>query len=198
LFFVSLLAFLGLALIAIIKYPGKDLDQDAFSMIHDYWCDLYKRETPSGKKNGGMLFAKLGTITAALSFGAFWTSAPMYFIEHKAMRIITQALGVLALSIAVFLFSGYHDTVISLGSLFGFLALFLFVISLKGQVDSSLFFLGIIVIVFLVACNILLLLPEFFFILPVFQKLAMCVAIIWTVLIAKLTLKLDLKKNLKH
>lgn len=192
LFFTSIIVFLCFAIIAMLKYPGRELGEESFDLLNHYWCDLYKGQTPSGKLNGAMLFAKLGTLSAAIGFSAFWIVTPMHYIPHKWRMIVTQVFGVAALALAAFLFTGYHDLIISVGSLFGFIALVSLVVGLRQHGLISLYWLGMIAILLLVLCNLVLLVPSLFFTLPALQKIALLLTMMWSVLVANQILKSDL------
>lgn len=183
-FFISLILFLGLATLAILKYPGKELGQESFDLVNDYWCDLFKNKTLSGKENGAKLYAKLATLISAIGFSTFWLAAPIYYIPNRIRRHVTQLFGVAALTLSAFLFTSYHDVIIPLGSLLGGIALVSLLVAIKEKGYASLFRMGILVILLLIACNLANVMPSLYFILPWLQKIALLVTIIWAVSIS--------------
>ncbi len=184
-FFAALIVAVVLATLAIIKYPGSTPGTVGFNFVSDYWCDLFKLQTPTGLSNPGMIFAKLATITAAFSFVCFWIAVPIQLIDNKREKIIAQTLAVPALIIGSFLFTGYHDKVILIGSILGFFAMLLLLKSLKENEHHKPYYLGVLAISLLVFCNALVYAPGGFGILAVTQKISCVVMILWMFLIAK-------------
>lgn len=187
LFYTLLLVFLSLAIIAMWKYPGKVADSDGFSIIWDYWCDLYKKETPAGKPNTGMLFAKLSTLAAAASFSFFWFVVPIPFVTHKGMRIMTSICGIGAILCCLFLFSGFHNIAIIIGSLLGVIAIFILCYYLRIA-NKRLYYFGLSVMACVALCNIILYTPIVDKVLPWLQKLAFLLTLVWSLLLSKVVL----------
>lgn len=184
LFYILLLVFLTLAAIAMWKYPGKTLDSDGFSLIWDYWCDLYRSETPAGNLNTGMLFAKLSTLAAAVSFSLFWLVIPGPFVTNKVLRIVTSICGTAAILCCLFLFSGFHNIAIIMGSMLGIVALLLLCYHLRIS-NKRLYYFGIAVITLVALCNIILYTPIVEYVLPWLQKLAFVLTLVWSILLSK-------------
>lgn len=184
LFFLCLILAFVLSYLAITKYPGKTIETVGFQLASDYWCDLYKRQTPSGKLNHGMLPAKLATIAGAFSFICFWIAIPWHIITYKTKRILTQSLGVSALLVGSFVFTSFHDYAIVIGTLLGFFAISLLIQSLRQCGKKKMAVYGIVVILLLIMCNVIMFLPFSDFVLPILQKISFGSTIIWTLMIA--------------
>lgn len=163
------------------------MDRTGFNFYTDYWCDLYKAKTPTGKTNPATLYAKLATIIGALSLIFFWLAIPGYFMKSLMKKTIAQTCGIAALVAASLLFTSFHDLVIPLGSGLGVVAIFLLMSSLRKW--KTLYRLGFSVIVLAFVCNSIMYTRIADLYLPVLQKIAFIVTVIWAILVARIVLK---------
>lgn len=187
LFYIGLFLAFIFSSVAFYSYPGKAMDITGFNFFKDYWCDLYKNETPTGIINPASFYAKLATVIGAVSLIFFWLAVPPYFIRSKPLKVISLLFGVAALVSAALLFSSFHDIVIPLGSALGLIAIFILLYSLRKW--KLLYSLGWSVIILGVTCNTIMYTRIADLYLPVLQKIAFIVTIIWAVLVAKTALR---------
>jgi len=166
-------------------------------MSTDYWCDLYTPITKVGKTNGGMLYAKLATLVAAFGYICFWIAIPIDYVRNTWQRIATQISGVISITLAAFLFTGFHDKVILIGSTLGVVACGLLLNSLFRMNEKKLFILGCVSVFLTFACNVLVFVDDRYIILPVLQKVAFLITFCWTLLLAFQATKNSRVKNQK-
>lgn len=171
------------------KYPGKTLESDGFSLICDYWCDLYKKETPAGKLNPGMLFAKLSTIAAAGSFSLFWIVIPRHYTSNKLLSILMSVCGISAILCSLLLFSGFHNIAIIIGSLLGTIAISVLLFALHKRGEARMFYLGLFALLLILSCNLILYTSVVDLILPILQKISFLFTIGLTVFLSARTLQ---------
>ena len=177
------------AYVSISKYPGKTINSSHFNIITDYWCDLYKVNTPTGKTNEGMIFAKLATVISAVGFGCFWIAIPQHFVKSLSKRLPIQIAGLLAMILGASIFTGFHNVVIIAGSITGIIAIGLLLINLKNQGETLLFNSGLLAIIIIIACNLILYMPVVDSMLPILQKISFLIVITWTFMLSFKVLK---------
>lgn len=111
---------------------------EGFSIIHNYWCNLFS-EGKNGNYNPSRPIALTAMFILCLSLSIFWyylprlftlkTTPKTSFLNIHIHQWITY-LGILGMSILLFLSTSYHDTAVNIGGLFANLALILSFIEL--------------------------------------------------------------------
>ncbi len=138
--------FVALYIVAALLYPGgSKLEKQAkgFSLLHNYWCDLFDRITPNGMVNPGRPVAIAAMLVLTASFGLLWYLLPRLFDWKSRRQKIIQSAGIGSMVITAFLFTSYHEAVINLGGLLGGLALTLTFIELYRAGKKRLFMVGV-------------------------------------------------------
>jgi hypothetical protein len=120
------LLFAVLYVLATLFYPGgSQIDKNAigFSWINNYWCNLLNEQAINGEDNPARPIALIGMLILCLTLSFFWYLFPKNVAVKKAVKQIIQISGVISMSIAMFLFTKFHDVVTNFASFFGVIAL---------------------------------------------------------------------------
>lgn len=121
----GIFVFVFLYVVATFYYPGgSNIDKTTagFDWLHNYWCDLTGQFAKNGKTNSARPIALTAMIILCSSLAVFWFYVPWLFRENKFNQIIRFA-GITSMTVVVFLFTGFHDTIINIAGTFGIAAL---------------------------------------------------------------------------
>ena len=178
---VGLLIFVLLYLISTLLYPGGstyDPSTAGFDWLQNYWCDLTCLVAKNGAPNTARPVALAAMIILCSSLAVFWFILPTLF-QNKPQYQVIRYTGILSMAIAVFMFTGYHDTVIHLGGLLAGVALVLTFVGLYEHSYYRLFWSGL-------CCLVLILFNYFIYetgtwltLLPIVQKITFGIVAVW-------------------
>ncbi len=182
----GILVFVLLYILAAGLYPGGSaLDKQAkgFSILHNYWCDLFDTVAHNGAINPARPIAIVAMLVLTASFALLWYLLPRLFMVKNTRQRIIQYTGVTSMIIAAFLFTHYHEAVIHLAGVVGGVALTLTFIELYRANQKGALILGLLCLVmsginyFVYETGIGL------FLLASTQKLTFLVFFVWAALI---------------
>ena len=103
-------------------YPGgsqADLNTSGFDWVNNYWCNLMNEVGMNGRRNPARPFAITATITICFSLMFFIFQFAKAFSKNKIWRKSIQFSGIFSTSLAMLIFTKYHDLMICLSSFFG-------------------------------------------------------------------------------
>lgn len=122
----GVLAFTILYFVAASLYPGgtwQDRNLEGYHHFSNYWCDLLRPVSHSGRVNQARPIALLATVSFPLSLIPFWLALPKLFQARSWLARWVAVGGCLAMLSATMVFLPFHDQAIKLGALVGFSAL---------------------------------------------------------------------------
>lgn len=183
---VGIALFCILYIIAALLYPGGtkiDRDSEGFSLLHNYWCDLFDIIAYNGQLNPARPIAISAMILLSCSLGLLWWWLPIIF-SHKNLRLrIMQLTGIAAMFIMTFLFTAFHEEVIHLGGLLGGISLILTFSELYQSHKKRLFLMGLVCLL-LSSFNYFVYQTQIFlFVLAMTQKITFIAFFIWAILL---------------
>jgi hypothetical protein len=190
-------AFVVLYIIAAHYYPGgSDLypKQAGFDWTYNYWCDLLAATSKNGNHNPGRIFSLTGTIFLFLSLAVFWYHLPVFFHERKLNTFLIRYTGTLAMFLLIFMFTRFHDDVISLAGIISAIPMSATLNELKKYRLNGLFITGWICILFILLNFFIYLTNYGIVFLPVIQKITMFLFLSWIALINLKCIKIKLIK----
>ena len=145
---VGTLLFVILYFISTLYYPGGsqiDKNSRGFSWTNNYWCNLLNETAMNGQVNPAKPIALTGMFVLCLTLSFFWFIFPRQITISKNLRLAIQVSGILAMTIAFFLFTNLnHDLVTNLASSFGAIAIIGTLIGLYKNKLFGLFRFGIL------------------------------------------------------
>ena len=178
--------FICLYIIATLYYPGGsqvDVNEKGFSWLNNYWCNLLNDKAINGQTNAAKPIAMVAMLVLCFTLANFWYIFPQHLQFKKSGRLAIQISGMIAMSIAMFLFTSLHDWIINIASLFAFVAIIGMFVGLYKQKWLWLFKLGAFNILLVVLNNILYYSNGLKLYLPVVQKITFLFFLIWICLI---------------
>lgn len=178
--------FLVLYVIAAFFYPGGSrADQGAktFSWFNNYWCDLLSEPAKNGQSNTARPVAVVSWIILCFSLAIFWYHLPKLFSINSNWKKIIQISGVMAMLIAVFLFTSLHDIVIQAAGLASLAALTGALLGFYRTGLYGYFWTGLFCVLLMGLNYFIMISDSFSHYLPVIQKLTFVIVLMWVVII---------------
>lgn len=183
---LGVLAFVCLYIIATLYYPGGsqvDVNEKGFSWLNNYWCNLLNDNAINGQHNPAKPIAMAAMLVLCFTLANFWYNFPRRMQFKKSSRLAVQISGVVAMVVAMFLFTNLHDWVINIASLFALIAIIGTFVGLYKQKWLGLFRLGIFNLLLVALNNILYYGNGLRLYLPLVQKITFLFFLIWICLI---------------
>jgi hypothetical protein len=178
----GILVFVLLYFTAAILYPGgSDFDKTAkgFSWRHNYWCELLASTAQNGRPNTARPVAIAAMAVLVISLIVFWYQIPGIFMPDTKGKTIIRSGGMGSMLVTPLLFTGFHDTVITIAGLFGCIAIILLLTRLFRHRMYGFFGWGILCLLLCFINNYVYYTKDFFYYLPVIQKISFVVFLYW-------------------
>lgn len=182
----GILIYVLLYFIATFFYPGGsqvDKNSIGFSWTQNYWCNVLNETAINGQPNPARPFGLTAMVFLSFSLAAFWYIFPRQMIMSKTSRIVIQLCGIISMSVGLFIFTSFHDSVINVASLFGVIAMIGTFIGLYKVKWQKLFWFGVFNLILIALNNILYHGNGLRFYLPVVQRLSFLSFLLWICLI---------------
>ena len=180
--FLAISAFIVLYILAAYFYPGgndANKSQIGFDILQNYWCDLLGGQAKNGAPNPSRPIAIGAMIILFSGLAVFWYHVPDLFLGNHTSNRIIRWCGVVSMLTATFLFTPYHDPVINIAGAFGVISFVATFIALYRYQYRKVLTLGIIALLLCFVNYIIYFSGNFIFLLPVFQKIAFLICLIW-------------------
>lgn len=178
--------FLFLYVLAALLYPGGsqfDKHSTGFSLTQNYWCNLLNERAINGHPNPARPIAIAAMFVLCITLALFWYFFPAHLHFKRRSRLSMQLSGLASMITVVFLFTGYHDMVITIASLFGLIALSGTMAGLYKLGWKSLFRMGWFNIILVALNNLLYYNTGLNPWLPLVQKITFLSFLLWLSLI---------------
>jgi hypothetical protein len=179
---IGIAIFVILYLLATRYYPGgsqADRTSVGFSWANNYWCNLLDKKAINGSENISRPIAMMGMLVLLLSLSVFFYVVPYYSEINDRLKRMTIFSGITCVATVLFLETGYHDLVLNIAGVFGFIA-FGGIVSIMLKMKWYGLALAGFINLFLVAINNLLYYnPDWIQFLPTVQKITFLSFLIW-------------------
>lgn len=164
-------------------YPGGSQASETaegFDWLHNYWCDMMGTVAQNGSTNPAFPYAMAATIILAFSIAMFSYYFPKYIPSSPFWDQAISITGMIAMFLAVWIFSPLHDIVIIISSLFGLITIIGIYKGLhKNQLTRHIWAAWICFGLLLI--NNILYYGNFLYHLPLIQKITFAVVLLWLV-----------------
>lgn len=191
----GILVFLLLYFIAALYYPGgSDANYTAagFSFMHNYWCDLMAAGAKNGQWNPARPIAISAMLLLCAALSIFWYLVPRLMNAGHYHYDFVQVTGITSMIFAIFVFTHYHDFIISIAVLLGVIALAGTYIALYRSRTYKTFLFGIFCLL-LILLNLYIYYTCFYInLLALLQKITFLCYLLW---ITFIDLKLFFKQR---
>jgi hypothetical protein len=165
-------------------YPGGSINapnQQGYSFYNNFLCDVMDPVTKGGGQNYARPLAIIAHLILSFTMIWFFFILPEIFIKQNRNTLLTRYIGMLTMSVFVFMFTSYHDLIVTLTGILGTLALIPFFLELHNYPNSLLKQLaylcfGLSVLVFFIFET-----KIGFSYLPFLQKIVFMVDALWVI-----------------
>ncbi len=138
---VGLVIYLFTFLYAVSGYPGGSYNQPnaiGYSHFHNFLCDAMDLVTKNGMLNTFRGFSITAHIILSLSMIAFFYLLPCVFASENRNTKLIRVFGVSAMTVLIFMYTPYHDLMVSITGVLGSVALIPLFIELHKNKNSGL------------------------------------------------------------
>lgn len=102
-----------------------------YSFFDNFLCDVMTRYTKGGTENGARNLAILAHCILSFTMIFFFYLLPDIFDYKNRNTFLTRFFGVLTMTVFIFMFTSYHDLIVTLTAILGTIALIPFFIELQ-------------------------------------------------------------------
>lgn len=131
----GLIAYVIFFFIASYQYPENPLNQAAvqgYSFFHHFLCDLMYAITPEGLVNTARPIAIMGHFLLSFAMISFFYILPEIFSYTNINTWITRFFGIISMIAFAFLFTDYHDRIVTIVGAVGTVSVFAFLLEIKN------------------------------------------------------------------
>lgn len=183
---VGTVAFVVLFFIATLYYPGgsqADANQIGFSWKDNYWCNLLMNVAINGEPNAAKPIAMVGVVVLAVTLVSFWFLFFNYTSFSKHLKTLFQLSALISMGLSLFIFSKWHDVLITIAGIFGMIALAGTFTGLYKLKWNSLLTFGMLNLLLVIINNIIYYTTDRYW-LPVIQKITFTLFLLWICLVS--------------
>ncbi len=174
--------FFILYIIGAFLYPGGsqiDKHSEGFSWMNNYWCNLLSSYAVNGQLNPARPIALIGMFVLCITIAFFWYLFPSYIKYDKNNRLVIQLSGSLSMSVAMFVFTDFHDKIINMAGVLGFITILISLIGLYKIKWFGLMLLGSLNLLLLLMNGYVYQVKTLIYYLPMLQKISFGTYLIW-------------------
>jgi len=188
----GLISYVFLFSIAVNKYPGgsiNDMASEGYSFFHNFLCDLMLSITENGNTNHARPIAIIGHLMLSFAMISFFYILPEIFSYKNLNTLLIRCFGVLTMSIFIFMYTQYHDLVVTLTGMFGIAALLPFMLEMRSYEVRGLKLLSYLCIALSLIVFISFETKIGFYYLPFLQKITFLFDAWWVVWVSLIVAK---------
>lgn len=119
--------------IAAIDYPGGSENHfvaEGYSFFHNFLCDVMNPVTQGGIVNNARGLAIVAHLILSITMISFFYILPEIFDRTNLKTKMIRGFGVLSMTVFIFMFTSYHDSIVTWTAILGTFALVPFFIEL--------------------------------------------------------------------
>lgn len=178
---VGLFLFLPMYAFSVLNYQGGSLaDPTArgFSFKENFWCDVLQKETYNGTENTLRAFSILATAWITSCLCIFWMQVPDIIQIRSIKKEVIQLFGSLSMVFLMFLFTPFHDSLLTVSGGFGLVA-FVLLLDEFRRLNVFLSLMGLLALVSMVWSELVFQIGINIGYLPIYQKISFIFFIFW-------------------
>jgi hypothetical protein len=190
---------LALLLVATRYYPGgsqHDKNSIGYDWRNNYLSNLFSETAVNGAANASRPWAIAGMLFLCASFALFFNEFPKKLSPASGPKVIRYC-GVGAMLFAFLAVTPYHDEVLIPASTLALLSMFYITVSVFKSKLHALKFLSVILLLSLYAANYVYYTRTHVELLPVLQKIALLLTILWILSLQYLSAPSDFPEKRK-
>jgi len=170
--------------IAALDYPGGSYNlpqYDGHSYFHNFLCDTMLPLTPGGELNLARPLAIMAHLILSAVMISFFYFLPEIFDRKNRNTKLMRVLGMLTMTVFIFMYTEYHDLIVVLTGILGSLALIPFFIELRKFTHRGLTFIAILCYLMSIVVFFIFVTKIGYYYLPMLQKITFVVDAFWVI-----------------
>lgn len=190
---VGMLLYLVVFIIAAGRYPGGSFNKPhgiGYSFFHNFLCDVMNPVTHGGEVNEARTLAVVSHLILSFTMISFFYILPNIFPKKNRNTRLMRIFGMMTMTVFIFMYTEYHDLIVTATGVLGTIALIPFFIELYKYPNNGLKQLAY-------TCYILSVIVFFifetkfgFYYLPLLQKITFVFDAWWVIWVALIVIKL--------
>jgi hypothetical protein len=177
---------------AITDYPGGSVnipDDVGYSFFHNFLCDAMNPITQANVVNEARPLAIVSHVILSGTMIAFFYILPDIFTVKNLNTRLIRIFGVLTMVIFIFMYTPYHDTIVTLTAIFGSVALIPYFIELWNYPNVGLKKLAILCYILSFIVFLIFVTKIGFYFLPFIQKITFVLDAWWVIWVSVIVMK---------
>ncbi len=169
---------------AATAYPGGSINQphaNGYSFYHNFLCDTMSPITQSGIINEARFLAIISHLVLSLTMIAFFYILPKIFNKKNRNTLLISTFGISAMTVFIFMYTDYHDQIVTITGILGTIALIPFFIELKYFKNRGIKQLAYLCYAFSIVVFFIFETKIGFYYLPFIQKITFGLDATWVV-----------------
>jgi len=115
-------------------YPGGSVNHphaDGYSFYHNFLCDTMNPITEGGIINDARFIAIISHLILSFTMISFFYILPKIFTVKNRNTMLIASFGIAAMTVFIFMYTKYHDVIVTITAVLGTIALIPFFIELR-------------------------------------------------------------------
>lgn len=169
-------------IVGTLLYPGGsqvDHHSEGFSWMNNYWCNLLNKYAINGQHNPARPIAMMGMFVLCFTLAVFWYFFPIYTRFTKYSKLTIQISGLFSMTVAMFVYTNLHDSIIYTAGFFGVIAILGTFVGLYRSKWYGLFLFGVFNLLLLFVNNYIYYTKDYILYLPLIQKISFASFLLW-------------------
>jgi hypothetical protein len=138
---VGMTLYLVVFVFAAMDYPGGSENVPSaigYSFFHNFLCDVMNPITPEGVHNPARVLAIVSHLILSVTMIAFFYLLPALFSWSNRNTFVMRLMGMLTMTVFVFMYTPFHDEIVTATGVLGTVALVPFFIEMRKYPDGLL------------------------------------------------------------
>lgn len=170
--------------IAALYYPGGSINlphAEGYSFFHNFLCDVMDPVTKGGVINPARMLAIVSHLILSVTMISFFYILPEIFEQKNRNFYLIRYFGMFTMTVFIFMYTRYHDLIVTLTGVLGTLALVPFFIELRSYPDKGLKQLAVLCFIMSIIVFFIFETKFGFYYLPFLQKITFVLDAWWVI-----------------
>ncbi|MEQ8302978.1 MAG: hypothetical protein RIB47_06275 [Cyclobacteriaceae bacterium] len=197
---VGMLLYVLVFTAAALSYPGGSLNEPAsveYSFFHNFLCDVMDPITKSGAENNARSMAVISHLILSFTMISFFFVLPEIFHQKNRNTQLVRIFGMLTMTVFIFMYTPYHDQIVTATGVLGTIALIPFFLELRQYEGKSLKQLAFTCYALSVVVFFIFETKYGFYYLPFLQKITFVLDAWWVIWVSLIVLQKNKKNAIK-
>ena len=178
--------------IAAKGYPGGSTNlpvYNGYSFFHNFLCDVMNPVTQTGVQNEVRPLAIVSHLVLSFTMISFFYLLPEIFSFTNRNTKLTRGFGMLTMFVFIFMYTEYHDAIVTATAVLGTLALIPFFIELPKYQNANLKTLAVACFALSVVVFLIFISKIGYYYLPFIQKMAFVLDGSWVIWVSLIVIR---------